>query len=138
LAVAAKRRHEAADFPLLFDQQAFELLQFGVDITARFRRALYRFHTKGGAGEELDDAVVDIARQGKPGPGGGAGFDRLEQRMTIEDRARRPAKLPAEINEVGRKTANAPQDEPSLKRPGTHLRDDAFAKSEVARLIEIE
>src|ERR1043166_1685482 len=56
LLVSAKGRDEAADLPLLLDQQSLELVELGADRDARFGQALDCFEAEGGTGGELDNA----------------------------------------------------------------------------------
>ena len=83
--VAAKREDEAADLALLLDQQPLELVELGGE-RAGLGASLDRLDPERRAGEELDDAVVDIARERQARARGGAALDRLDQRVAVEDR----------------------------------------------------
>ena len=80
--------HEAADFGLLLDQQPLELVSSASTWLPDARRAPDRFDPERGAGEELDDAVVNVASERQAGLRGDAFLDR--SRPAPSDRASSP------------------------------------------------
>src|SRR5947209_6307454 len=136
--VSPERRYEAPQLALLFDQQALEFVKIGIDCRTRFRSTLDRLDAKGGTGEELDDAVVDVARDRKASSCGSAGLDCRDQRVPAEDCAGGVAKLPSELEIVGRQVRDAPQNQPSLLGLGANFGNEPVAEAKAPRLVDVE
>ena len=96
------------------------------------------FHTERGAGEELDDTIVDIARKREARACCGAFLDRRNQRVMVEDRARGPAELDAKLEVIDGEGGDIPEDQPAPPRARAHVGDNALDCTNVSKLGTIE
>ena len=105
--VPTQGKQESADFPLFLHQQSLQLVKVAIHLGPRDRGALDGLDPKRGAGEELNDAVMNVTRQRQPSPGSGPRFDCQQQGLTLKDGGRGSPEFAAEIDEVGRHVGDA-------------------------------
>src|SRR4029079_15283013 len=137
LAIAPQGQHERANLALLLDQQPLQLLQVQLHL-CRPGASNDRLHPEGGAGEELDDAVVDVAREREASPRRSALLDCRKEGVMIQHRTGSTRQLYAEIQAIDRKLRDVPQHEPAVARAAAYLCNEALDGSRRANRLCIE
>ena len=91
-----------AQFALFLQDQQLELVELRLEYAPGNRRALHRFEPERSAGEELDDAVVEVAGEVQPRPRFGGFGGGAQQRMALDMRRHAGRDLVAKIDMVER------------------------------------
>ena len=101
---AAQGSDERAQLPLFLQHQLLQLFEFRFDVAARGSdRPFHRLEPEGRTGEELNDAVMQVAGERQPRTGLGVFFGCLEQGVALNMDGNVGGDLMADVDKVGRK-----------------------------------
>src|SRR5690348_17152347 len=99
---AAHRGDERAQLALFLQHKLLQFVEFGPDCTARYRRPFHRFEAECRTGQELDDAVMKVARKAESRSRFGALLDCTKEGVALNVRRNVRTELLAKIDVIER------------------------------------